>query len=171
MAGLRQLLDASPGNRIVRVSAFTNQIRGYLPPVDTADALFRLESGVTGTFQLSVGTSLREDSWTVACEGGWIKVEDSKVTISRNGQETVKTVPNERTGVPPEVREWGSALAAGKVIKGLEPEPALADLELVSADQPFDQSDALTLLDRVDSKKWSSRWRLSGLCSSESLGQ
>lgn len=132
MAGIRRLLESQPGNNIARVSAFTNQIRGYLPPVDTADALFKLESGVTGAFQLSVGTSLREDSWTVACEGGWIRVEDSKITISREGNETVTDVPNERTGVPPEVREWGSALAAGKVVKGLDPEPALADLELVS---------------------------------------
>lgn len=132
MAGIRQLLGAQPGNKISRVSAFTNQIRGYLPPVDTADALFKLESGVTGTFQLSVGTSLREDSWTVACESGWVKVEDSKVTVSREGHETITNVPNERTGVPPEVREWGTALAAGEAVKGLEPEPALADLELVS---------------------------------------
>lgn len=133
MAGLRQLLDVQPGNKITRVSAFTTQVRDYLPPVDTVDAVLKLESGITGTFQLSVGTSLREDSWTVVCEDGWIKIEGSKVTIFREGQVTQRTVPNERTGVPPEVREWGKALVAGKVLKEQEPEAALADLELVSS--------------------------------------
>lgn len=132
MAGLRQLLEAQPGNNVARVSAFSNQVREYLPPVDTVNAVFKLESGVTGTFQISVGSSLKENSWTVACEGGWIKVEDSKVTVCRDGQEVVKEIPNERSGVPPEVREWGRALAAGKALKAQEPEPALADLELVS---------------------------------------
>lgn len=132
MAGLRQLLESQSGNHIVRLSAFTNQLRDYLPPADTINAVLKTKSGITGTFQLSVGTSLREDSWTVSCESGWITVEDSKVIICRDGQVTKKTVPNERTGVPPEVRAWGEALATGKIRKEQEPEAALADLELVS---------------------------------------
>lgn len=132
IAGIRQLLGAESGNQIARISAFTNQLQDYLPPVDSADAVMRTKYGVTGTFQLSVGTSLRADEWTVACEDGWVKVEGSQVTVSRDGKETVKTVPNERTGVPPEVRAWGEALAAGTVRREQEPEAALADLELVS---------------------------------------
>lgn len=131
MAGLRQLLESQPGNHIVRLSAFTNQLRDYLPPADTINAVLKTKSGVTGTFQLSVGTSFREDSWAVSCERGWITVEDSEVTICRDGEVTKKTVQNERTGVPPEIRAWGEALAAGKVLKEQGPETALADLELV----------------------------------------
>lgn len=131
MAGLRQLLESQPGNHIVRLSAFTNQLRDYLPPADTIDAVLKTKSGITGIFQLSVGTSFREDSWAVSCEGGWITVEDSEVTICRDGQVTKKIVQNERTGVPPEIRAWGEALAAGKVLKEQEPETALADLELI----------------------------------------
>ena len=148
MAGIRQLLASKPGNEISRVSAFTSQIQEYLPPADTVDALFKTKSGVTGVFQLSVGTTLRENSWTVVCEDAWIKIEDSQVTIYRDGKEVNKTVPNERTGVPPEVRAWGAALAAGKVLPEQEPETALADLELVRETVP---SHPLTVLKNLHS--------------------
>lgn len=131
MAGLRLLLDAQPGNRIATLAAFTNQIQYYLPPVDTADVIMRTESGVNGVFQISRGTSLRADEWTAACEKGWIKVENEKVTISREGQMETTTVPNERTGVPPEIRAWATSLSAGKTRPEQDPEAALADLELV----------------------------------------
>jgi predicted dehydrogenase len=133
MAGIRQLLAAQPGNEIARLSAFTTQLRDYLPPVDTADVIFKTKSGITGTFQLSVGTSLRADAWTVACENGWVKVEGSEVTVVRDNTETKISIPNERTGVPPEVRAWGDALAKKSVRQEQEPEAALADLELVSS--------------------------------------
>lgn len=133
MAGLRYLLDAQPGNEIDTLVAFTNQIQDYLPPVDTADVILKTRSGVTGVFQISRGTTLRADEWTVACEEGWVKIENEKVTISRNGQVEVKILPNERTGVPPEMRAWRASLSAGKLRPEQEPEAALADLELVSA--------------------------------------
>lgn len=132
MAGLRLLLDAQPGNAVSSLSAFTNRIQEYLPPVDTADVVMRTQSGVTGVFQISRGTTLRADEWTVACEDGWIKIEDSKVTISKDGKEEVHDLANERTGVPPEIRAWGESLASGKAHPAQEPEAALPDLELVS---------------------------------------
>ena len=131
MAGIRQLLEAQPGNEISQVSAFTTQLREFLPPVDTAHTVFKTESGITGTFQISVGSSTSADEWTVECENGWIKIEDSKVTLCKDGKVEELTVQNERTGVPPEVREWGKALAQGIVLKEHQPEAALADLELV----------------------------------------
>jgi predicted dehydrogenase len=131
MAGLRLLLGSQPGNEIAKVSAFTSQIQEYLPPVDTANVILRTKSGVTGVFQMSMGTTLRADDWTVACEKGWLQIQDDKVTISRDGQEEVKTIPNERTGVPPEVRAWGESLVSGSVRPEQEPEAALADIELV----------------------------------------
>ncbi|KAJ5554044.1 hypothetical protein N7513_004003 [Penicillium frequentans] len=131
MAGLRLLLGAQPGNEIATLSAFTNQLQPYLPPVDTADMILRTRSGVTGAFQVSRGTTLRADELTIACEDGWVKIENEKVTVSRNGKEQTATVANERTGVPPEVRAWGASLMAGKVVPEQEPEAALADLELI----------------------------------------
>ncbi|KAL2847810.1 hypothetical protein BJY01DRAFT_212443 [Aspergillus pseudoustus] len=131
IASLRTLLGAQPGNEIARVSAFTGQLQPYLPPVDTADVILRTKSGVTGTFQISRGTTLRADEWTVAAEKGWVTVEGGKVTISRGEEVEVKDVPNERTGVPPEIRSWGRSLVEGKVAKEQEPEAALADLEVI----------------------------------------
>lgn len=55
-----------------------------------------------------------------------------KVIVGRNGQEAVESVPNERSGVPPEVRAWGKSLVSGKLSWEQEPEAALGDLELVS---------------------------------------
>ncbi|CRG89476.1 hypothetical protein PISL3812_06512 [Talaromyces islandicus] len=131
MAGLRLLLGSQPGNEIARVSAFTSQIQEYLPPVDTADVILRTKSGITGVYQISRGTTLRANEWTIACEKGWIQIQVDKVTISRDGQEEVRTVPNERTGVPPEIRAWGESLVSGTVRPEQEPEAALADLELI----------------------------------------
>ena len=152
MAGLRLLLKAQPGNEITRLSAFTRQISEYLPPVDTADVILRTKSGISGTFQVSRSTSLRADEWTIACTNGWIKIEDSKATISRHGKKEVKMVPNERTGVPPEVRAWSEALVAGSVVPEQEPEVALADLELVSPTPRYFgfKHTVLTPLDRLN---------------------
>jgi predicted dehydrogenase len=136
MAGIRRLLEAQPGNEISQVSAFTVQNRDYLPPVDSANAILKTRSGATGSFQISVASSTTADEWTVECEHGWVKIEGSRVTVSRDGKSQEIDVPNERTGVPPEVRAWGEALSFGKPLKELEPEAALADLELVSLSPP-----------------------------------
>ena len=132
IAGIRQLLDSQPGNRVARVAAFTTMLQRHLPPVDTMNAVFKLESGVSGTFQQSLGTSLTGAEWTVGCEYGVVTVADSKVTITANGGMETKVISDERTGVPPEIRAWGQALVFGKVLREQEPEEALADLELVS---------------------------------------
>lgn len=142
VAGIRQLLDSIPGNQITRVSAFGNMLQDYLPPIDTLNAIFKTKSGVSGTFQLSFGTTLHGNEWTVACENGVVSVNDSEISITANGDESKICVPNERTGVPPEVRAWGKALAEGKVLKEQEPEAALADLELVSHKTAFYYCDA-----------------------------
>ena len=42
-------------------------------------------------------------------------------------------VEDERSGVPPEIRYWGEALAAGKTNESQSPEEALADLEIIEA--------------------------------------
>ncbi|KAJ0421459.1 hypothetical protein BJY00DRAFT_323252 [Aspergillus carlsbadensis] len=135
IASLRTLLSAAPGNEIARVSAFTTQLQPYLPPVDTADVILRTKAGVTGTFQISRGTSLRADEWTVACEWGWVRVSGEEVSVSRggngDGEVEVRRVPNERTGVPPEMRAWAGAVLEGRIVVEQEPEAALADLEVI----------------------------------------
>jgi predicted dehydrogenase len=130
-AGLRYLLG--PDTFITRLSAFTTLLKEHLPPVDTVDAILKANTGIQGTFQLSNGTTLVGPEWTIGCENGSVSVENSKITVrTSDGKEDVLTIEDERTGVPPEVRQWGQALAAGKVNPEQSPSQALADLELVS---------------------------------------
>lgn len=139
MAGLRLLLGAQPGNEIKQLSANTSIIKPFLPPVDTINASLKTVSGISGVVQLSFGTTLQGNEWTVACERGVVSVDDSDITQTVNGKVEKISVPNERTGVPPVVRAWGKALVEGKVRTEQEPEAALADLELVSFKNPLSQ--------------------------------
>ena len=56
IAGIRALLSGG-GEKVGSVSAYTTLLQEYLPPVDTVDAVWRLESGRTGTFCVSFGTT------------------------------------------------------------------------------------------------------------------
>ena len=128
-AGLRLLLGSE---HIVRLSAFTNQIQKHLPPVDTIDASLKTKSGATGTFSFSFGSTLSGSEWTIGCEKGSVSVSGSTVTTVIDGKEEKTDIQDERSGVPPEVRKWGQALAAGGKQNDRQiPEEALADLELV----------------------------------------
>ncbi len=131
-AGLRLLLGSE--NSIARLSAFSAQLQKHLPPVDTIDATMRTKSGATGTLSVSFGTSFTGYEFSIACEGGTVNLSvfGSTVTTVFEGKEEKSVVEDERTGVPPEVRKWGKALAAGTRNEKQIPEEALADLELVS---------------------------------------
>lgn len=130
-AGLRLLLG--PENTITRLSAFSAQLQKHLPPVDTIDAAMKTKSGATGTFSVSFGTSFTGYEFNIACEGGTVSLSvfGSTVTTVVEGKEEKSVVDDERTGVPPEVRKWGEALAAGQRNEKQRPEEALADLELL----------------------------------------
>lgn len=91
----------------------------------------KTKSGATGTFCVSFGTTLTGSEWTVACEGGTVSISRSTITTVIDGKEVKKEVEDERSGVPPEVRNWGEALAAGTNNERQTPEEALADLEIV----------------------------------------
>ena len=91
----------------------------------------KTEQGATGTFSLSYGTTFKGSEWALACEGGSVSISRSKVTTVFDGEEEVVEIEDERSGVPPEVRLWGEALAVGERNEKQIPEEALADLELV----------------------------------------
>lgn len=61
-----------------------------------------------------------------------MSISRSIVTTVFDDKEEVAEIEDERTGVPPEVRKWGEALAAGKRNEKQIPVEALADLEIVS---------------------------------------
>jgi predicted dehydrogenase len=116
-------------NPLVSLSAYTTQLQEHLPPVDTIDATAKAKNGATGTISISFGTTLSGSELTVACQGGVVSVTHGKVSIGNKTEE----IQDERSGVPPEVRAWGEALAAGKANERQSPEEALADLELIEA--------------------------------------
>lgn len=128
IAALRLLLG--PDNALTSLSAHTTQLQEWLPPVDTADAVVKTKNGVSGTINMSFGTTHTASDWYVACEKGVVSMSDNKTL--KFADESVE-IEDERTGVPPEVRAWGEALAACKPNEKQSPEEALADLELLEA--------------------------------------
>lgn len=127
VAGTRLLLESEAP--FTSVSAHSAQLQSHLPPVDTVNAVLETKNGVTGTMSISFGTTFEETGYSVACEKGGVNVMRETVQF---GEET-KEVPNERTGVPPEVRMWGEAIEARKANPRQSPEEALADLETLDA--------------------------------------
>lgn len=126
-AGLRMLMGKD--NPLVTLSAHTAQLQPHLPPVDTIEAVAKAKNGAVGTITISFGTTQKGKVWAVGCEKGYVSVSGSQVTA---GDQTWD-IKDERSGVPPEVRAWGQALAAGKSNPEQSPEEALADFELVEA--------------------------------------
>ena len=116
-------------NPLVSLSAYSAQLQEHLPPVDTLEATAKTKNGTIGTISISFGTTAKGSEWTVACEKGFVSLSRNKVTIDDKTEE----IEDEKTGVPPEVRKWGEALAAGRVNERQSPEQALADLELIEA--------------------------------------
>ena len=123
---MRYLLG--PTNTLVTLSANTTQLQKHLPPVDTTSATLKTKDGAVGTVSISLGTTFNASEFSIATEKGVITCTGrGEVTVG----EKTKKVANERSGVPPEVRAWGEALAAGKSNAAQSPEEALADLEIL----------------------------------------
>ena len=114
-------------NPLVSLSAHSAQLQKHLPPVDTVEGTAKTKQGTIGTMSISFGTTHKGSEWAVGCENGCVSISGNKVTVDDKTEE----IQDERSGVPPEVRAWGEALAAGKTNKKQSPEEALADLELI----------------------------------------
>jgi len=147
VAGTRVMLG--PSNPIVRLSAFTKLTRDYLPPVDTVDAILKTETGITGSFSVSFGSSTSGSEYTITGENGYVSVVrgtagtgggalvgsmSSWVVSQMIGEERKeKEFANEGTGVHQEVAAWAQSLSGGKSLDERQtPENALIDIELVS---------------------------------------
>jgi predicted dehydrogenase len=116
-------------NPLVSISAHSALLQEHLPPVDTVEATAKSKTGAVGTISISFGTTAKGSEWVVGCEKGFVRISRNQVTID----DKVEEIEDEKSGVPPEVRAWGEALAAGTVNEMQSPEEALADLELVEA--------------------------------------
>lgn len=87
--------------------------------------------------QISFGTSLSGDEYTVACYNGSVTVNRDTVTV-RNGEEkdgnvTTRVILGSGSGVKDEVKAWAEGIEAGKENALQSPAAALADLELLEA--------------------------------------
>ena len=131
-AALRLLLGNEDG-KLEKLSAFTCQLQEYLPPIDTANATLKCKSGVSGVFEMSVGTTFQGGGFAVACEDGTVTIlRDTVVTADKEGHETTQEFRREGLGgVKNEVKVWAEAMETGNSNWRLKPEEALADLEIV----------------------------------------
>ena len=140
-AGIRLLLasaSAGEGTYIENLSAHTAQLQSHLPPADTVDATMKTNTGVTGSFSVSFGTTLPDDfEYRVACERGSVTVREGSVAVRREGREEAESreFPDEGEGVMQEVEAWAKGIVEGgktELRRRQNPEEALADLEVVS---------------------------------------
>lgn len=139
VAAMRLILGS---DRFTTVVAKSELKRAWLPPVDTVDATLETENGVKGTLAMTFAAEkFKKPTYTFTCEKGEVTVSFSDVTI--NGE--TKDLKDERTGVPPEVRKWGEALAKGEQNAKQTPEEALADLEVVEAMLRSGEKDGLKM--------------------------
>lgn len=78
---------------------------------------------------MSVGTTAKGAETFLGCEKGLLRRCRGDITIGDKEEH----VQDERSGVPPEIRKWGEALASGQANPKQSPEEALADLEILEA--------------------------------------
>lgn len=126
VAGLRLILGST--DHLTVVSAQTQQLQDYLPPVDTVDAVVQTKNGATGVISLSWGSDFNDNIFEFACEKGAVKMQFDTVTV--NGVE--HHIEFDGKGVVPEVAEFAKSIVNGlPVAKRQSPEEALADLEVL----------------------------------------
>lgn len=126
VAGLRLILGST--DHMTAVSAQSQQLQDYLPPVDTVDAVVQTNSGATGVISLSWGSPFSDNVFEFACEKGVVMMRFDDVTV--NGVD--HHVKFDGKGVVPEVAEFAkSIVSGGSVAKRQSPEEALADLEVL----------------------------------------
>jgi predicted dehydrogenase len=109
----------------------------------------KTETGITGSFSVSFGSSTSGSEYTVTGEKGYVSVV--RGTAGTGGGALVgsmsswvvsqiigegrkeKEFPNEGTGVHQEVAAWAQALSSGKSLDERQtPENALIDIKIVS---------------------------------------
>lgn len=132
-AGTRLLLGEA--EKPTAVVAFSTLLREHLPPVDTINSIWLTQSGISGTFSVSFGSTLSGPEYTVSCEHGSVTIIKSKVIV-RKGDENEKNFTEvefteEGSGVKQEVAAWAQSIVDEKPNSRQSPEEALADLEIL----------------------------------------
>lgn len=132
-AGLRRVLSSAP----VRVAAFTNQVREYLPPVDTLHSAVQLANGATGTFTLSFGSNAQRNVLQLSAERGSLEFTDMNRIVVKDTEG--KVISDERYegqfqhAVSRELNAFADNVKEGKIAVLGSPEEAYRDLALIDA--------------------------------------
>ncbi|KFY75511.1 hypothetical protein V499_04510 [Pseudogymnoascus sp. VKM F-103] len=147
-AGTRLLLGSV--NRPVSLSAYTALIQPHLPPIDTVNSIWQTAKGISGTVQISFGTSLSGDEYTIACYDGSVSVSRDTVSVhtgeEKDGNVTKRVLLSSGSGVKAEVQAWAEGIEAGKENPLQSPAEALADLELLEAMIKSGEGDGVKVL-------------------------
>ena len=127
VAALRIILG--PDDPITTLSAQSQLLQDYLPPVDTVDAILTTQSGAIGVFSTSFGWPFNDFSLEFVCEnGGAAKLGFDGITV--NG--TYEEIPFDGKGVKQEVAAFAQSIAKGGSVDPRQiPEEGLADLEVL----------------------------------------
>lgn len=80
---------------------------------------------------MSFGSTSTGSRYVVVYQGGSLIVYRDSVSTAIDDKKEATVIGNKKTGVPPEVRGWGEALALGKTKKRQISGEALAELGLV----------------------------------------
>lgn len=133
-AASTRLLLAGAGEKIKSLNAYTAQMQEHILPLDTLNAVMQLESGASGTFAVSFGTTDKGSEYLVACENGSVHVSMGKVTVKKGGEVVEeKEFTDEGAGVKQEVKAWAEGLNSGEWRKEMSGEQALGDLEIIES--------------------------------------
>ncbi|KAF4460967.1 glucose-fructose oxidoreductase, partial [Fusarium albosuccineum] len=127
-AGLRMLLGDEKADE---VSAFTTQVKPHLPPIDTVNAVVKLKSGVSGTYQQSCGSKLESFDFDFGYEKGTVRISGDSVTVAPVGGEKIVKEFERTMAVSEEIEAWGKALVENKFDERQSVEKALGDLEFL----------------------------------------
>ncbi|KAL2051996.1 hypothetical protein ABVK25_007688 [Lepraria finkii] len=137
VSGLRYLLAAA-GQFIIQVTAFTSLLQPHLAPLDTINAIVKVENENSGQFCLSFGAEFKTDfEIQVVTDRGAVTVLPTEVAVLTKdaGGERTERRGRVRPGsaVKVEVAAFAESIRTGKSDPRGTPEQALADLQVLQA--------------------------------------
>jgi predicted dehydrogenase len=126
MAAMRTMLG-----EVETVFAFVSQVRPDLPPIDTLNATLRFESGVLGTFTMTVAAAPPwGDSLTVVGDKGSLRIVSSQLEMTVAGLTTTQSFKG--NNVQDELTAFARAIRQGEPLVS-SPQQALQDVALIQA--------------------------------------
>ncbi|KAI0996746.1 hypothetical protein K3495_g11437 [Podosphaera aphanis] len=133
VAGIRTLLGEE--EPLLSLAAFTTSLDDNLssPQSISINSIWKLLSGVSGTFNFSLGRNSPGVEYVVACAGGNVTVTDTEVIVKNEVGEEIdySRFPLKRYSIERnDFKDWARAIKSGRCDDRLYTESALGDLEI-----------------------------------------